>query len=250
MAWVAERELAERAARTAGDLLAKMMPTGTDVLSAERRDIKTQADHDAEAAILALLKDSGYPVLAEESGAVSNLPEDGSPYWVVDPLDGTLNFSRGLPLCTVSIALMAGRDALVGVIYDFNRDECFAAAKGEGATLNGAPMRVSTRTDPQQAICMTGTPTMSDFSEAGLQPLVARIQRFKKVRLLGSAALMLACVASGRADAYAEDEIMLWDVAAGLCLVQEAGGAVQIEDSEKVAWGVRVRCAADLVLFA
>jgi myo-inositol-1(or 4)-monophosphatase len=248
MPWTKERAAAEEAARAAGELLARMMPTATAVISDEGRDIKTQADHDAEATILALLEKTGYPVLAEESGAM-NLPKDDSPFWVIDPLDGTLNFSRGLPLCTVSVALMGGREALVGVIYDFNRDECFSAAKGQGATLNGVPMHVSRQTDPKQAICMTGTPTHSDFSEAGLRPLLDRIQRFKKVRLLGSAALMLACVAAGRADAYAEDDIMLWDVAAGLCLIEEAGGQVRMEDSDRLEWGVCVRCAGDLKLF-
>ena len=248
MAWEAERRTAEAAARAAGTLLRGIMPQGTDVLSDAGRDIKTRADHEAEQTILALLKDTGHPVLAEESGA-HNLPGDDSPFWVVDPLDGTLNFSRGLPLCTVSVALMAGRTPLVGVIYDFNRGECFSAAAGAGATLNRVPMRSSPQSDPAQAILMSGTPTNTDYSDAGLRPLLERIQRFKKVRLLGSAALMLACVASGRADAYAEDDIMLWDVAAGLCLVQEAGGQVRIEDSTRVTWGVRVQCAGNLALF-
>jgi len=248
MAWEAERAIAEKAARAAGDLLAAMMPTGTAVLSAEGRDIKTQADHDAEAAILALLAETGYPVLAEESGGAGR-PDSGTPFWVIDPLDGTLNFSHGLPLCCVSIALMAGRDSLVGVIHDFNRGECFSASLGGGAHCNGEPIRVSTETNPKQAVVMTGTPTHGDFSDAGLRPLLDRIQRFKKVRLLGSAALMMAYVAAGRADAYAEDDIMLWDVAAGLCLVREAGGEAHLEDSARLEFGVRVRCAGSLALF-
>ncbi len=249
MAWEAERHVAEEAARAAGALLRRMMPEGTAVLSDAGRDIKTQADHDAEETILALLAKTGYPILAEESGA-ANLPAGDSPFWVVDPLDGTLNFSRGLPLCCVSVALMSGRESLVGVVFDFNRDECFSAAAGAGATLNGAAIRASDRGDARQAILLTGTPTHSDFSEAGLRPLLDRVQRFKKVRLLGSAALMLAYVATGRADAYAEDHIMLWDVAAGLCLVREAGGQVQIEDSGRVEWSVIARCAGNLAVFS
>jgi myo-inositol-1(or 4)-monophosphatase len=244
MSWDQELALAKQAALEAGHALLAWSSGDKQVLSQEGRDIKTLADQDAERIILARLGGSGYPILAEESGATGILEGDG-PFWVVDPLDGTLNFKRGFPLCSVSIALMRGRTPLLGVVYDFFRDECFAGVPGQGATLNDAPLRVSGVTDPKQGVLVTGFPTKSDHSEAGVRAVIERIQRFKKVRMLGSAALMLAYVAAGRADAYAEDDIMLWDIAAGLALVQAAGGYSDLRESDRVEWGVHIRCAAN-----
>lgn len=247
MRWEGEFELAKTVARKAGDHLAGLLKEHRTVLSNVGRDIKLQADRDSEAIILELLAQSEYPALAEESGEHGIV--DGSPFWVIDPLDGTLNFSRGMPLNCVSVALCQGNEPLLGVIRDFNRDECYAGVVGEGAWLNDAPMGVSGVKECGKAILATGFPVNRDFGSESLTGFVDQVRRFKKVRLFGSAALSLAFVACGRVDAYAEDDIMFWDVAAGAALVKAAGGYVGVSDSESVKWGRVVRCASNAAIW-
>jgi myo-inositol-1(or 4)-monophosphatase len=248
MKWEHELALAEEAARKAGSLLRVAMRREKQVLSEEGRDIKLQADRDAEGLILEILKSSGYGVLAEESGEHGTLT-GGQPFWVVDPLDGTMNFSRGIPFCCVSIALCQGEDPLLGVIYDFNLNDCYTGIVGEGAWWNDAPMTVSKTKDAAKAVLTAGFPVGFVYDEAGMQGLFSMVQRFKKVRMMGSAALSLAYVACGRADAYAEDDIMLWDIAGGVALVKAAGGYVHVEPSPTKAWARRVRCASCATLW-
>ena len=243
MRWRQELELAERASRQAGAILRELRDKDKTVLSSVGKDIKLQADRDAEAGILELLAGSAYPVLAEESGA-HGIIGGADPYWVVDPLDGTLNFSRGVPMSCVSVALCEGARAVLGVIHDFNREECFSGIASEGAWLNGVPMTVSGIDDAARAVLATGFPTKRTYSTDSLNAFVEDVQRFKKIRMFGSAALSLAYVACGRVDAYAEDDIMLWDVAAGIAIVQGAGGFVAVCDSPSVEWGKVVRCGS------
>lgn len=243
MQYQAELDVAVRAAREAGALLAETMRRPRVVLKEEGRDIKLQADRDAEARILHVLSGAPHPVLTEESGTHGAYGADVEA-WVVDPLDGTLNFQRGAPICAVSIALARGSEPLLGVIYDFNRDECFTGIVGVGAWLNNAPMHVSGIRERSRAILTTGFPTNRSYSEESLLEFVRHVQQFKKLRLLGSAALMLAYVACGRYEAYAEDDIMFWDVAAGAALVRAAGGHVDLRPSPQLQWGCRIRAAA------
>ena len=125
MAWENELNLAIEAAKAAGVRLSELALDEKEILSAKGRDIKLQADRDSEAIILKMLSEgSKYPVLAEESGEVGDVPGSGEgTFWAVDPLDGTFNFSRGVPVCGVSIALVAGTEPVVGVFYDFNRGD-------------------------------------------------------------------------------------------------------------------------------
>jgi myo-inositol-1(or 4)-monophosphatase len=252
-----ERRLIEQTIRKAGDLLRSIHREPLEVLSAEGKDIKLQADRDSEQLIIDALRAARpYPVLGEESGETggeAGADSDG-PFWVIDPLDGTLNYSRGVPICCISIALVendragggqGGDRVLAGAIYDFNRDELFSAAEGAGATLNGRPIRVAATTDPSQASLSTGFPAAADYSTGALMPLVQSVQAFKKVRMIGSAATSLAWVACGRFDAYIEDGVHLWDIAAGMLLVAEAGGDLQISDSPRGKWARRLRCAGN-----
>jgi myo-inositol-1(or 4)-monophosphatase len=212
------------AARQAGALLRAGFAAGSAVRSDAGRDLKLEADVEAERVILAALRGaSPHPILSEESGADSGFSTDGR-YWVVDPLDGTLNYGRRLPLCCVSIALWERDRPVLGVVHDFLRDECFTGEVGRGTACNDAPVRVSAVARADQAVLATGFPNARDFGDAALLDFVKDAQRFKKLRLLGSAALSLAWVAAGRADAYREDDIWFWDVAAGLALVAAAGG--------------------------
>jgi myo-inositol-1(or 4)-monophosphatase len=248
MQWKAELDLAVRAAQAASVFLRDAFAQEKQVLAEIGRDIKLQADRDAERRILDVLMQSGLPVLAEESGE-SGTHADDTPTWIVDPLDGTMNFKHGIPLCCVSLALSLNGKPVLGVIDDFTRGECFSGIPGGGAWLNGAPMHVSKETNPSRAILTTGFPTKFDIAGPALEHFMASARRFKKVRMLGSAALMMAYVASGRVDAYAEDDIMYWDIAAGVALVEAAGGWISMRSAPADKWARTVRAAANAALW-
>ncbi|EAI7420024.1 inositol monophosphatase, partial [Campylobacter jejuni] len=141
-------------------------------------------------------------------------------YWIVDPLDGSLNFSQDIPICCVSVALYKGNEPILGVVYDFYRDEMFSGLVGIGTWLNNKKISVlNIKKDKKQAVLATGFSTYMNYSRSELEKFITHIQEFKKIRLLGSAALSLAYVACGRVDAYYEKDIAFWDVAAGMALI-------------------------------
>lgn len=247
--WTELLELATSAALEAGNHLAARANSGQAVLADPGRDIKLAADRQAEALIVNRLRGSGYPILAEEGGEYEPHSADAL-RWVVDPLDGTMNFSREIPICCTAIALMKGIEPVLGVVHDFSREETFTGIAAGGAWRNGIPMQVSGITSPGRAILATGLPAYREYTADSLLPVVERFQSFRKVRMLGSAALMLAYVAAGRVDAYEEQDIMLWDIAAGMALVQGAGGHVSWTPSDRHRWGCRVRCAASASIWA
>lgn len=194
---------------------------------AEGRDIKLVEDEASEKLILARLRESSpWPILSEEAGWVGEDPGEGGAYWAVDPLDGSYNFHQSVPLCCVSVALCVGRAAVAGAVYDFNRDDLYVGGPGLGLRIND---QLVERPKRAPAILATGMPVRSDFSDEGVRALASRIQSFKKVRMIGSAALSLAWVASGRFDVYEETGIGWWDVAGGLALVEGAGGTARVE---------------------
>jgi fructose-1,6-bisphosphatase/inositol monophosphatase family enzyme len=235
--------IAVGAAARAADRILAALEESRGAVSSRGHDIKIAGDASAEAEALEFLaKASRFPALSEEAGVVGgSAAGEGSPYrWILDPIDGSLNFNRGIPLCCVSVALWKGDEPVLGVVHDFNRGEVFTGIVGQGAAVNGVPMAVSGVSRLQDAVLCTGFPVYSDFSEAPLLEFVRKVQSYKKVRLLGSAALSLAYVAAGRADAYMEDGIMAWDVGAGLALVLAAGGKVE---SEPLVRGLRIRAS-------
>jgi myo-inositol-1(or 4)-monophosphatase len=234
MLWQKEKDAAERAAREAGKVVKNF--SLSEIRSSEGRDVKHEADLVSERIILQILSEScpEYSILAEESGEHGDLKE-GGPKWVVDPLDGTLNFSKGIEFSCISIALWTNHPVL-GVVYDFNREEIFSGIVGQGATCNATPIKCSTVDSTQKAVLATGFPVNRDFSSKALKNFLGDIKRFKKIRLLGSAALSLAYVACGRMDAYSEENIMFWDVAAGIALVRAAGGFVEFESVTSNLW--------------
>ncbi len=198
------------------------------------RDVKVLADKKLEAEIISQLSEtSPYPVLSEESGIHEGKETNSEYRWIVDPLDGSLNFSRGIPINCISIAFWKGFEPVLGVIYDFNRNEIFSGIVGEGAWLNEKPIAVSNINETSKAVLCTGFPVSTDFSESSLLNFCHKIKDYKKVRLLGSAALSLAYVACGRADTYMENHIKLWDVAAGIAIVSGAGGKVDYAATDK-----------------
>ncbi|MEE9380543.1 MAG: inositol monophosphatase [Hyphomonadaceae bacterium] len=220
--------LAEAAAREAGAALAGRGKDFQGITSEIGHDIKLVADKAAEDMILKRLGEgSDHAILSEEEGWVG---EAGSTAWVVDPLDGSSNYNREIPICAVSIALIENDRPVLGVIYDFNHDELYAGGKGLGATLNGKPMSVSDISETSKATLVTGFPTYRDYSDEALAQTARDFARWKKIRMIGSATLSTAWVACGRADAYSEESTMLWDIAAGAALIEAAGGRVFYSD--------------------
>lgn len=219
--------LAEKVAILAGDFLDRNHTCSKMINSESGRDVKLEADCDSEKIIIDVLNTTGIPILSEEVGLVASSQET-TLRWIVDPLDGTVNYFEGLPICCVSIALWENEHPVLGVIYDFVHKNIYKGIVGVGAWLNDVGMRVKNERPLNQSILCTGFPIASDFSDDSLITFAKHVRCFKKIRLFGSAAMSLAFVASGRADAYYEKRIKIWDVAAGLALVKAAGGVVDV----------------------
>jgi len=190
-------------------------------------DFVTTADMTAEKTLFEELSHArpGYGFLMEERGAVEGT--DKTHRWIVDPLDGTLNFMHAIPHFAISMALERAGTIVAAVVYNPITDEMYTAERGQGAFLNDRRIRVSARRDLSQSLIATGLPFMGQHHhEAELQELEAVMGKTAGVRRFGSAALDLAYVAAGRYDAYWEHALNAWDIAAGLLLVREAGGFV------------------------
>jgi myo-inositol-1(or 4)-monophosphatase len=188
-------------------------------------DFVSAADRKAEAILREALEKArpGYSFIMEESGSVQGT--DTTHCWHVDPLDGTTNFLHGLPHFAISVGLAREGQMVAGIVYDPIKDEMFVAEKGKGAFVNNKRLRVSARRDAHDALIICGLPHIGrgDHGEF-LRELAIVMSKVGAVRRSGSAALDLAYVAGGRADAYWERGVHSWDVAAGLMLLREAGG--------------------------
>lgn len=219
--------VAEAAAAEAGAALRAHRAAWAVIEAEQGREVKIGADKRAEALILAALdKAAPFPVISEEAGWVGGGDRSAGYVWAVDPLDGSVNYLRDYPHCAVSIALLDGGAPVLGVVDCFVVGERFTGVVGEGAWLNGAPMRVSQIADPASGILQTGVPSRA--SADSMKLFEARLSSWRKVRMIGSAASALAYVAAGRAEAYRESGSMIWDVAAGCALVRAAGGEFHI----------------------
>jgi len=216
------------AAQAAGGFLRAHFGRPLKVDANEAHDIKLELDRRSQALIeyLLLEKFPDHAIYGEEGMRGDPASEF---QWVIDPIDGTVNFFYGVPHFAISIALRQSGKIIAGVIYDPMRDELWAVEEGGTPTLNGQPIVVSERTSLAEAIVSVGVAKSLDSINRGL-PLFERLVRSaKKCRMMGSAALDIAYVASGRLDAYIESQISLWDVAAGILLVERAGGKVVME---------------------
>ena len=220
-------EAAAQAARSAGDLLRQNFGSPLEVNAFEAHDIKLDLDVRSQDLITRLLLDRfpGHAIYGEE-GLAGN--QESECQWIVDPIDGTVNYFYSIPHFCISIALRERGEIIVGVIYDPMRDELWQAERGGVATLNGAPIAVSARTRLSDAVLSVGFSKTKTTINAGLPLLEKYITRARKCRLMGSAALDLAYVSCGRLDAYIEQSVSLWDVAAGKLLVECAGGKFEM----------------------
>ncbi|HEY8492297.1 MAG TPA: inositol monophosphatase family protein [Myxococcota bacterium] len=220
--------LAVRIAREAGALQRARYETELEIASKSRPiDLVTEVDRACEALIVEMLRRErpGDDLLAEEGGLHA---DTGARWrWIVDPLDGTVNFAHGYPCFCVSIGVERDGERRVGVVYDPLRDELFEAVRGGGARRNGRAIRVSSEDRVQRALLATGFAyDVHDSPEDNLDRLARAVKRAGGVRRDGSAAIDLCYVACGRFDGYWELKLHPWDVAAGILIVEEAGGRV------------------------
>jgi myo-inositol-1(or 4)-monophosphatase len=224
-------DAAEKAARAAGQLLRKNFGRPQRVNAVAAHDIKLQIDIQTQELITKLLlKEFPRHALYGEEGIVGD--QSSEHQWIVDPLDGTVNYFYGIPHFCVSIALRRRNEVMVGVIYDPIRREMWKGQKGETSKLNGDPVHVSDRADLAEAVVSVGLAKTGETINANFPLLQQMVHRVRKCRVLGSAALDMAYVACGRLDAYIEQGISLWDIGAGWLLVENAGGTVDLRPRE------------------
>jgi myo-inositol-1(or 4)-monophosphatase len=202
-------------------------------------DLVTSVDREAERRIVEVLR-NGFPdhsILAEEDTDWVGI-ENGH-RWIIDPLDGTTNFAHGYPQFSVSIALEFDGEVILGLVYDPLRRECFQAVKGEGATLNGSPIRISCVKELDKALLATGFPyDQREKADFYLSFFKAFMTRSQGIRRNGSAALDLCYVACGRLDGFWELKLRPWDTAAGALIVEEAGGKLSdLSGNKFTIWG-------------
>ncbi len=220
--------IAVKAARRAASVINRAS-TQLDLLTVQSKspnDFVTEVDRAAEQAIIEVLRDAfpGHGILAEESGESGPESEFN---WIIDPLDGTTNFIHGLPQYAVSIAQTKNGVLEHAVVYDPNTNEMFTASRGAGAFLNDRRIRVSRRTRLNEALIGTGFPFRQlDHVDAYLAMFKELTQKTAGIRRPGAASLDLAYVAAGRFDGFWEMGLSPWDMAAGVLLIQEAGGLV------------------------
>lgn len=219
-------DTAIQAAREAGKVLLEGTRGEIEVERTAHRDIKLAMDKKAEQIILGILRQRfpEHAILSEEAGPVG--PK--SDYlWVIDPLDGTFNYSRRLPQWATSIALMRKGEEILGVVYDPLHEELFHAAQGAGAFLNGRPIRVSDRASLKDCTIAYGYSPNDEYLPKSLDATRNVTIQSTKVRAMGAAVLHLVYVACGRLDGFFEYGIHPWDIAAGSAIIREAGGAVR-----------------------
>ena len=220
-------ELATQAALEAGKLIRQNFGSDATVDEATHHDIKLALDKESQDLITAILLGArpGDALYGEE-GLAGN--QDSERQWIVDPIDGTVNFFYGIPHFCVSIALRVAGEIVVGVIHDPMVGETWTVEKGGPAMLNGRPIQVSKRDDLAESILYVGCGKDEEALRTGVERFHRASLRARKMRMMGSAALGMAYIASGRIDGYIESRISLWDIAAGQLLVETAGGKVDL----------------------
>jgi myo-inositol-1(or 4)-monophosphatase len=234
-------------AREAGQILLEKFGRKINVSKKGDINLVTEADLASEKLIIEKIK-SYHPkhsILAEESGEAVIIGGDKRWKWIIDPLDGTTNYAHGYPCFCVTLALEHDGEIVIGATFDPTRNEMFAAEKGKGATLNNKPIRVSEAEKLGDALIVTGFPY--DFKPRWdfARHLTEFLLRSRGVRRDGSAAIDMAYVACGRFDGFWEEGLNPWDVAAGLLLIEEAGGRVSYYDDSRFSIYAPPICASN-----
>lgn len=226
--------VAVQAALRAGMLLRQGFSSSFEIKSKPgNQNLVTEYDHKAEECIISMIRERfpHHNFLAEESGEKKS---SSAITWVIDPLDGTVNFAHNIPVFSVSIAACLGEEVLCGVVYQPITEELFMAEKGNGSFLNGKRLKVSTTSDVESAILSTGFPYNLDQNPLGCIDAFCRIAKMgMPIRRLGSAAIDLSYVAAGRFDGFWEVELQPWDLAAAKLILEEAGGKLTHYDGKK-----------------
>ena len=232
-------EIAKQAACQAGAFLKEHFGKPLDVDEEKHHDIKLALDRESQDLITRVLL-GAFPdhAIYGEEGVAGN--QDSDYQWIVDPIDGTVNFFYGIPHYCVSIALRHKNELIVGVIYDPSMNDLWEVEKGSPALLNGEPISVSPRTKLEESALFVGCGKDEATMETGLARFKRASLRARKMRMMGSAALGMAYIASGKLDAYVESRISLWDIAAGQLLLESAGGKITLQEISEVkdAWSI------------
>lgn len=224
-----ELEIAKEAAISAGKYLRENALVKID--SEIGKDIKLAVDRESEKIVMEILSKTNISILSEEYGMVDKGTEL---CWIVDPLDGTMNYFRGMrDLTCISIALYKDKQPILGIIYRYMTDELFEGVVGERALLNGKAITCSDNTLISKSVLGTGFPVRTSYDDESLNSFIRSIKSFKKVRMLGTAAIMAVYVACGYLDVYVEENVMIWDVAAAAAIVMAAGGVSELQIKEE-----------------
>lgn len=221
------KEVLFEATREAGKIISDYFQGSFTVDNKEGiNNLVTEVDKHSEKRIIEIIR-KHYPTHSIISEEVGEMIQDSPYQWIIDPIDGTVNFAHGIPICCVSIGLKHNEDLILGTVYNPMMNELFFAEKGKGAFLNEKPISVSTKSDFRKACLVTGFPyKWPDSQEHPIRVFERFILEGLPVRRLGSAAIDLCWVACGRFDGFWEYNLSSWDVAAGYLIVQEAGGRI------------------------
>ena len=232
-------ETAVKAAKASGKLLMSHFGSELSVDEAKHHDIKLALDRESQDLITAIiLEQFPHHAIYGEEGLAGN--QDSDYQWIVDPIDGTVNFFYGIPHFCISIALRYKGELTHGVILDPALNDLWTIESGGKALLNGKEISCSPRTKLEESILYVGSGKNKDSLDSGLARLKRASLRARKIRMMGSAALAMSYIATGRLDAYVEDRISLWDIAAGKLLVEAAGGKVTLTpvEGEPDVWSI------------
>jgi myo-inositol-1(or 4)-monophosphatase len=237
--------VAKQVATKAGNLLKERHTTLLKVVLNEKHDLKLEIESTVENLIRSeLAEKSSLPVLGEEFGT-QDLNLLSKTFWVIDPLDGTVNYYKNNPVCCVSIGIWNKMGPLIGVVFNFHTNEMFCGdTSSMHASFNRKQLKIFPITNTDQAVYSTGFPLAMDLDSRAKDRFFQKVQKYKKVRMIGSAALSLAYVASGKFDIYEEESIRLWDVAAGLAIVTAAGGSIEYKFTDLKNFVLNVKATA------
>ena len=193
-----------------------------------RRELKANADQTLHLKIQNILNKTNIPIISEEDNKLK-INKKFEEYWIIDPLDGTFNFIRDIGPCSISIAYVKHNQIIFGVIGEYPSKKIFWGGRSIGSFLNNKKLKVSNINTLKNSVLATGFPSRYQFTKKNINSFFKLIKKFSKIRMLGVASLSLVKIAEGKIDVYIEKNIMLWDVAAGLAIVEGAGGSYIIK---------------------